>query len=243
MKSLFATKKFRESALSVKSGDYRKVVLFQTFVIGIGLTVMPYLRLLGISGMFHHVLYALFLMLSGLYIFYLWNLLKNLTSNTLLIKGIFYFLLFTFLLALCTENPFYRIVHAHERPLCLFVIHFFLLLIEFTVILYVMKDVFSGKVFSASKLWGSACIYLMIALFFASIFELIHTLHLGSFGTEIRSGFPAFSESVHYSISNLIKLEDHYPHAIDVFKKIKVVESAWGDLFIALLVGNLLNKG
>lgn len=208
----------------------------------LGLTLSPAFNMLGLGGVFRSLVYAFFLLLSGVYIFYLWNLLRNFTTKALLIKSVFYLLLAVFALAILIENPFYKCIAAGNRANFLFIIHLALLLIELIVTAYAIADVFSGRTMSASKLWGSACIYLMTALLFASIFDLVQILHPLSFGISIPLGFASYSESVYYSINALIKLEDRYQQATAFVKKLKTIESVCGDLFIALLVGNLLNK-
>jgi hypothetical protein len=82
----------------------------------------------------------------------------------------------------------------------------------------------------------------MMIMAFASVYDIINIVQPMSFGKELRVGFSSYSESVYYSIHSLIKLEDYFPNASRLMKNISIIETVWGDLFLALLVGNLLNK-
>ena len=65
--------------------------------------------------------------------------------------------------------------------------------IEITVISFAIRDIFSGEYLTVDKLWGSACIFLMIAISFGSLYDLICIVKPGSLGAPIELGLANYS--------------------------------------------------
>lgn len=229
------------SLAAKKSNDYKYVVIFQAIVLILGLTLSDFLNFIQ-PGKFRSFIYALFLVFGVIYMFSLWNLLKDFTSNTWFLKIVFWLLVCAYIIALMVENPFIKIISQESRPPFLFFIHLILFSIEIVVIFLAIRDIFSGDHASQSKLWGSACIYLLIIFTFSSLYDLIVISNPDAFGKFLRAGFSSYSECVYYSLKSLLKMESIYSDTNRIVHNISVIQSLTGELFLALLVGNLLSK-
>jgi len=225
-----------------KKRDFRATVILQTLIIFSALLLKDIFLLFGIenSYVFRD---SLFLLLGAIYVLILWHLLTNFTNNKILQYALLAVIIATYALALVTLNPFYSLfpTEQEEQPY-LFIIHFVLFIVEATVIVFSILDIFSEDRLSQEKLWGSACIYLMIALCFGSIYDLINIAKPGSFGVPVHLGLESYSECIYYSMTVLAGMDNIYGDSIKLIRNIGVLEALWGNLFIVLLVGRLLSQ-
>ena len=224
-----------------KSNDYKNLMIFQTLLIVLGLILSPLVAVFDL-GKLRPILYILFLLSGGAYILFLWNMLRNFTQIKWLRQGTLWLLLTTIVFSMALENPVVKIISEQNRAPYLLFVHGSLFLVELLLIIYSMRDIFSGNTLSASRLWGSASLYLMIALAFASLYDVVIIFNPNGFGMKLRPGFPSYSESIYYSINSLVKWNDTFPDSIKLVKNLRLIQAVFGELFIALLVGNLLNK-
>jgi hypothetical protein len=138
-----------------------------------------------------------------------------------------------------TEFPYYKVLDI-ERQTTLLIIHGLLFPIEITVIGFALRDIFMGQYFTPDKLWGSACVFLMIGISFGSLYDLLCTINPGSLGVPIELGFPTYSECVNYSFCILGGVDTGYPNTTKIIRNISVIEAVWGTLFSVLIIGKLL---
>jgi hypothetical protein len=144
------------------------------------------------------------------------------------------------IVGILAEFPYYKIIQIADRQLFLLIIHSLLFIIEVTVISYAIRDIFSGEFLTPDKLWGSACIFLMIGISFGSLYDLICIIRPGSLGEAIELGLPSYSECVTYSLSVLGGLDPNHPNAVRLIRNISVLEAVWSNLFVVLIVGKLM---
>ena len=222
-----------------KQKDYRNVVLMQTMIIVMGLTFTDFLALGGIEVPFNWF-ETLSILFAGLYFYLLWDLLKDFTTNKVLVQTVIIVLIIDFILAILTVNPIYTIIPETQRQLVFFIFHFALFAVETTVIGYSIVDIFRGEFMTPDKLWGSACVYLMIGIAFGSLYDIINIIQPGSFGEMINLGVESYAECIYYSMNVLGGLDTAYPNPTKLIRNIGVIEAVWGNLFIVLLIGNLL---
>jgi len=175
-----------------------------------------------------------------IYSFLLWDLLRNFTKNQYLIVTIFFTLVLIVMVGLVVENPFIQIINPEYRRPFLLGIHGALFPIEVLVISFTIVDVFKGKFLSSERLWGAACIFLMIGISFASLYDLISIIHPGSLGVIIPLGLESYSECIYYSFNVLGGLDTAYPEPIKLIRNLGVIEAVWGNLFTVLIIGKLL---
>jgi len=226
-----------------KIKDYKNIVALQTLIILSALLLKDILAMSGMnvhtSNVFRDVL---FLLLGGLYVYILWDLLRNFTQNRPLVIILLGFIVFALGLAFVTVNPFYQFFDTEaEQRIYLFFIHLVLFAVETTVIFHSIYDIFSGHRLSEEKIWGSACIFLMIGISFGSLYDLINIVNPGSMGVPLAQGLESYTTCISYSMT-IIGGHESYPNAIPLITNLSVVEAVWSNLFVVLLVGRLLGK-
>jgi hypothetical protein len=222
-----------------KQKDYRNIVITQVVLITAGLTLYGPLLENTSSGI-SKLLITLFSIFALIYAFLLWDLLRNFTENSRLIVAVLLTLIGISVLGLLTEFPYYKLIETQNKQAVLLVIHGLLFPIEVLVITYAIRDIFMSQYFTPDKLWGSACVFLMIGISFGSIFDLICISNPGSLGIPIELGLPNYSECVSYSFHVLGGIDTDYPDANRLIKNISVIEAVWGNLFTVLIIGKLM---
>jgi hypothetical protein len=225
--------------LDEKKKDYRNIVIIQTVLITVGLLLSDII-LKEQESIKSKLIITLFSTFSAVYAFLLWDMMRNFTNNQLLIKGILLTIVLVVIVGLLTEFPFYNILKFDNRRLYLFILHGFIFPIEILVIALVIRDVFGSNYLTSEKLWGAACVFLMIGISFASLYDLINFASPGAFGVELPLGIPSYSESIYYSFNILGGTETVYPNPIRIVRNIGVIEAVWGNLFVVLIIGRLL---
>lgn len=226
-----------------KRKDYRNIVILQTLIIISALLLKDVLSFSGVGTRTSYIIRdTLFLSLGGIYVFILWDLLRNYVQDKRLIRGMFYVILITLGLAVVTVNPFYKVfpTEAAQQPY-LFIVHLVLFIVEATVIYYAIVDLFSGDRLSTEKLWGTVCIYLMIGISFGSVYDLINIIRPGSMGIPLEMGLESYAVCIFYSM-NMIGGHDAFEDAHPLIHNIGVIETVWSNLFVVVLVGRLLTK-
>lgn len=222
-----------------KQKDYRNVVLIQIIIIVGGLTLTEPV-LLDSKSPESKLIITIFLLFSTTYMFLLWDLLRNFTDNRSLIITIFFVLSGIVIIGCLGEFPYYQIIDVPDRRIYLLILHGLLFPIEITVISFTIRDMFSGGFLSPVKLWGAACVYLMIGITFASLYDLITIAWPGTLGINVELGFPNYSECIRYSFSILGGVETGIEGTSHFIRNISVVEGIWGALFSMLIIGKLL---
>ncbi len=222
-----------------KLKDYQRVVLVQALIVGVGMVLSSLFDPAekSFEGILVNVTFSGF---GVLYSFLLWDMLRNFTSSLLLVRGIFLTLILIVIVGLLVENPFVSVIDQSYRRSFLIGIHGTLFPIEVIVIVYTIRDVFSGTYLSTDKLWGAACVYLMIGISFASLFDIINIINPGSLGEEIPLGLNSYTECIYYSFNILGGLDTAYPNPSKLFRNLGVLEAVWGNLFAILIIGKLL---
>jgi hypothetical protein len=224
-----------------KSKDYRNTVIIQVIIVIAGMVLSPFLNFADPSNV-DKLIITLFSGFGALYAFLLWDLLKDFTNSRSLVTVVLIILFIITALGLAGEFPYYQILEIKNRPLYLFFLHGLLFPIEVMVIGYTIKDLFSGNEFTNSKLWGAACVYLMIGISFGSLYDLLHITGMASFGKPMMTlGLESYSESIYYSFTILGGLDSSFENASKLIRNIGVVEAVWGNLFAILIIGKLLS--
>ena len=222
---------------------YRNIVLLQTILI---VSALLFKDILYTSGLDKNMAYVIadsfFLLTAGVYILVLLSMLQRFTTHKTLAAILFIFLIGAYVLALLTVNPLYDFFpDENSRRPYLFVIHLIFFSIEAIVIYYSIYDIFSGNRLSVEKIWGSACIYLMIGICFGSLYDLISIMNPGCMGVPIPLGLGSYMDCIAFSMT-IIGGHEAYPDALPLILKIGVIEAVWANLFVVLLVGRLLGQ-
>ena len=182
---------------------------------------------------------TLFSLFSGLYVFLLWDLMRNFVASSMIVKSVFIIISLVIIIGFLTEFPYYNILEFENRRAYLFALHVSIFPIEVFVIFLSIRDIFRSNKLTISKIWA-ACVYLMIRVAFASLYDLINFISPGCFGVVLPLGIPSYSECIYYSFNILGGTDTIYQDPIRLVRNIGVIEAVWGNLFAILIIGRLL---
>lgn len=221
-----------------KTKDYRNIVLIQVVIIVFGLTLSgPILE--DSTSAYAKFVISVFSFFGALYTYLLCDLLRNFTRNQALLIVIFTLLTVTIGIGILAEFPYYKIIEITNRRALLLTVHGLLFPIEVTVIAFAIRDIFSGSHLTPDKLWGAACVFLMVGISFGSLYDLLTIAYPGGLGTQVELGFPNYSECVTYSFCVLGGMDSgHEP--VKLIRNIATLEAVWGNLYGMLIIGKLL---
>mgnify|MGYP006921589259 CR=1 FL=1 len=222
-----------------KNKDYRNVVIIQIIIVVSGLVLTTFTNYEE-PAFKDKLIITLFSGFAAFYAFLLWDLLKDFTSNRKLIGVVLVVLTIITITGLLGEFPFYKVLHIENRREYLFALHASLFPIEILVISFAIRDLFSGNVFTPSKLWGAAAVYLMIGISFASLYDLINIASPGMLGVDLTLGIESYSEFIYYSFAILGGLDNAYQNPAHLLRNLSVIEAVWGNLYAILIIGKLL---
>lgn len=222
-----------------KSKDFRNVVFIQVLIIVSGLVLSTFTNFSEPEAK-DKLIITLFSGFGALYAFLLWDLLKDFTTSRILVRVVLGMLFMITILGFLGEFPYYKILDIQNRRAYLLIIHGLLFPIEVIIIGFAIRDLFSGKQFSVGKLWGAACVYLMIGISFGSLYDLINIIVPESFGVPITLGLESYSESIYYSFNILGGLDTAYTSPTKLVRNIGVIEAVWANLYAILIIGKLL---
>ncbi len=222
-----------------KQKDYRNVVVIQIIIVIFGLTLSEPL-LTDSQSAESKLIISVFSFFGATYAFLLWDLLRNFTDNRTLIMVIFVVLSGIVITGILVEFPYYQILHIPNRQLYLLTIHGLLFPIEVTVISFAIRDIFSAGFMAPDKLWGAACVFLMVGISFGSLYDLITIARPGSLGINVELGLPNYSECVTYSFCVLGGVDPGIAGTSKFIRNISVIEAVWGTLYGMLIIGKLL---
>lgn len=222
-----------------KKKDYRNVVIIQIIIVVSGLVLTTFTNYEE-PAFKDKLIITLFSGFGAFYAFLLWDLLKDFTTNRKLIGVVLFALSTITIVGLMGEFPFYKVLEIENRREYLFGLHAALFPIEVIVIGYAIRDLFSGNVFTPSKLWGAAAVYLMIGISFGSLYDLLNIAMPGALGTDLTLGIESYSECIYFSFAILGGLDNAYQEPAQLLRNIGVIEAVWGNLFAILIIGKLL---
>lgn len=229
----------RSALQKEKTKDYRNVVLIQILIIVFGLTLSGPILEDSRSELSKFII-TIFSFFGALYTYLLCDLLRNFTRNRVLLGIIFTLLIVTIGVGILSEFPYYQVIHVTNRQALLLIVHGLLFPIEITVIAFAIRDIFSGSHLTPDKLWGAACVFLMVGISFGSLFDLLTIANPGGLGADIELGFPNYSECVTYSFCILGGV-DPALEPIKLVRNIATIEAVWGNLYGMLIIGKLLS--
>ncbi|HOX82385.1 MAG TPA: hypothetical protein PLS08_05105 [Chryseolinea sp.] len=222
-----------------KQKDFKNVVLTQIIIIVFGLTISGFL-VEGSQTSEAKLAITVFNIFGIGYSFLLWDLLRNFTKSQTLINSCLIILVCIVILGTLLEFPYYTILHVPDRRLALLLIHGLFFPIELIIIGFCIRDIFSGEFLTPDKLWGSACVFLMIGLTFASLFHLICIIKPGSLVDDPDIALINYSECVYHSLAILGGMDPDHPNASRLIRNISVMEAVWSNLFVVLIIGKLM---
>lgn len=231
--------------LSGKELTDEKIQDFKTLLIAQGLIVLSLFLLNFFSWLqFPYYIEAsetFFFGALGLYAFQLWDMLRNYTNSPALILTNFIFIMGMFLIGFIAVNPFVPMPVTPAYKFVLILVQVCLLGVECTVIYFTLIEFFKRDLGMPMRLWGAACIYLMIGFAFGSAYEIICILEVQCLGVSVPLRTIAFMMRYEFSLMVLGGMDNPYQVAGMVLS-LGTVEALCGQLFVVLIVGRLLMK-
>jgi hypothetical protein len=227
------------AASTEKQKDYRNIVLIQIIIIVFGLTLSEFV-LEGSKTPAAKLVISIYSVFGLTYSFLLWDLLRNFTTNKLLIRFYLVLLFGGIGIGILVEFPYYTILEVPDRRLVLLLVHVLLFITELIIISFAIRDIFSGEFLTPDKLWGSACVFLMIGISFGSLYDLICIIKPGSLNKALEMGWANYSECITYSLCILGGTDPGQPEASRLIRNIGVLEAVWSNLFVVLVIGKLM---
>ena len=155
--------------------------------------------------------------------------------NLIFIMGVFF-------AGTIVANPFIPMAPTVPYRLLLALIQVALLTVECTVIGYTLSEFFRKDLGMPIRLWGAACIYLMIGLAFGSIYEILCVLNIRCLGADIPLRTVGLMKRYGYSLTVLSGMNSPFGNASDMIFSMGTVEALWGQIFIVLIVARLLTS-
>ena len=223
-----------------KIQDFKRLTLVQGCLI-FSLFLLDLFKYFGFP---YHVEIAetIFFASLGFYAFNLWDMLRNYATSHRIILINFIFIMGVFLVGFIAVNPFFPMPITPAYKTVLAGIQVCLLVVEGTVIYYTLMEFFKKDLGMSMRLWGAACIYLMIGLAFGSAYELVCILEIQCMGVDIPLRAIGMMKRCELSLMVLSGMESPYGNAIGMIFSTGMVEALLGQLFIVLIVGRLLMK-
>ncbi len=232
--------KGRLGTLLEKRRDYKNLLIMQALLISAVLFIQDTLELIGLS-LAGKIADSLVLSIGGGYLYLLFDMLGNYTQSPVRKRIMLAVLITTYANAILFANPFFTIIEGNALRAWLFGVHGGLFYIEVTMLYYCIIDIFRDTNDTTNKLYGAACIYLMIGISFGSLYDVANLAFPGSLGIAFEYGLPGYLKCLHYSFSILSGLDTPYPDAFNLIKNIGIIESIYSNLYVVLVVGRLLS--
>lgn len=184
-----------------------------------------------------------FFMVLGVYVYLLWDTLRNYTSNKTIILINFIFIIGVFVLGTFVANPFFDFFDKSglTYKILLLFTQVSLLTVESCVIYFTVVEFFKKEFNLPIKLWAAACIYLMTGLAFGSFYEMLCIFDVDCLGIEIPLQTMALMKRMGYSMMVLSGMDTPYTPT-GVIYMASTFEALWGQLFVILIVGRLMMK-
>lgn len=227
-------RKFGKTLLPTK--NYMQVALIEIMLIFSVLLMGDIAAALGSSSAGSAVSMAL-LIPEAVYVFILFRLTTLLTDNRIMQRIVAVLLVAAAILSVIGLLPLMS--GDESKSHVLIAVHLILCFIECYLIALGLQDIYIDKLTLRERLWGSVAMYLLIAIGWASFYEIFlltdHTL----FGVELIPGYQTYSEALYYSLCSLSGTGSIYANPNHLIRNLSLIESVWGVLFLVMLIGRV----
>lgn len=184
----------------------------------------------------------LFLATTIWYMYSLFKMVKGFESNTKMVNTVYIVLITAFVIGATLASPGVQVLDEPVKRFVLFCVQCSLYYSFCTMIYFTIIEIFSENSNMEERMWGSASIFLMISISFASVYDIVCLVYPNATGVLHEMRFHSYMMCVSYSLNVVGALDTSYPDAIPIIKDVSVIEAVWSHLFAVLLVGRLLSK-
>ena len=223
-----------------KLKDFKNVVYVQMALLLTTLLLKGILDLLNIpeNGPLTE---TLFYSVLGIYVYLLWDMLRNYTRSKTLLIMLLILIMGTFSFGVIFINPFFTLIEGTVFRIAAGIIMFTLLVVEISVMYFTIMEMFKRDLPVNERLLGATCIYLIMGISFASVYEIIATINETSMAFDLPLGTQHFMKSISFSFLTLAGIDNPYTCS-ELVINVSAIEAIWGNLFIVFVVGRLLYK-
>lgn len=224
-----------------KLKDFKNVVLIQISLI-FCCTILPFVIKsfwpLGAVQLTE----TIFIVVLGIYVWNLWDMLRNYTRSTLILFLLLILIMGVFVVSAVVYNPFNRLIEGEALRIISLCVITGLLVVELFVMNYTLRELSKRDLPIEEKLWGAACVYLLIGIDFAGIYELAYLFDHSSLLPEIPLGPIHYLKAIAFSFTVLSGIELSMAQPTELVSYIASLEAIWGNLFVVFVVGRLMYK-
>lgn len=218
--------------------NYRRVAVIEILLIFLVLLAGDMAQLFGIDPA--HASVTTFLLIpEALYLYVLYQLGKNLTQNLrihMLMRAVIGGIIICSLAGL---NPWME-EGALQNGLLLSA-HSLLCVLECYLIALGLQDIYLDKLSLKDRLWGSVAMYLLIAIGWASFFEIFLLLDHHALGVALTPGYETYAEALYFSLCSISGTGTVYTAPAHFMRNLALIEAVWGVLFLVMLIGRVFS--
>lgn len=184
----------------------------------------------------------IFLLTTIWYMYSLYKMVRCFDSNAKIVNGMYIALVTAFVIGATLASPGVEIFDDVTKRFILFGVQVTLYSSFCMLIYYTIIEIFGENSNMEERMWGSAAVFLMIAISFASMYDIVCLVYPNATGVLHEMRFHSYMMCVAYSLNVVGALDTAFPEAIPIVKDISILEAVWSHLFGLLLVGRLLSK-
>lgn len=219
-----------------KRHDYRNVTLTLVVMMIIGLISEDFLKMLGWVGS-GHTMWYLFQVCMAFYLYLLWDLFRNFTSQKILKRAALTWIVGIFGISFIWNNFLYDpswVPHMNAW------LHLGVFGLEAVIISLATHDLLSGPRNTVDKLWASAAIYFMFGFACANLFAAIQLVEPDAYGPLPNRELSGYFEGLYLSFTALSGADNAYDKLSHLIRNLGLLEATVGQLYLVLLIGRVL---
>ncbi len=219
--------------------NYRQVAVVEILLIFLVLSMGD---LAGVFGWDVHgpAVRGLLLLPEALYLIILFQLGKHLQPNRRIQQLLLTVVLAIAVLSFLGLNPLFSLGEA-QVPV-LIGVHVLLCGLECYLIALGLQDIYLDRLALKDRLWGSTAMYLLIAIGWASFYELFLLLDHDALGVALTPGYETYSEALYFSLCSLSGTGTIYSAPEHYIRNFALIEAVWGVLFLVMLIGRVFSN-
>ncbi|HAA17163.1 MAG TPA: hypothetical protein DCE41_37800 [Cytophagales bacterium] len=225
-----------------KSNLYGRLLLFVLFICITVLISSESAFLLGDPVVGPKIGGTVFSLLLVGFLFYTVELLKVLgVTNPRFLNLIYIYAVGGVVGGVYIANPFVDVLSYPAKQVVYSFFHICNATLYLVICRFILQDIFRSEETHSDHIWGAIVVYFLIIIFFGDLFEIITLARPGLLGQVYEIGWPNYIQCLMYSMNAISGIDSVYPETHNLIKKLSVLESIIGNLFLVVILGRLLS--
>lgn len=216
--------------------NYVQVAIIEIILIFCVLSMGDIARIFGLQPT-HPIVAGALLIPEAIYLYILYQLATFLTENKLIHRIILILFIIVAILSIIGLSPL--LANAAIKTDILIVVHICLCAVECYLIALGLQDIYLDKLSLKDRLWGSVAMYLLIAIGWASFYEIFLLFDHGILGVVLIPGYQTYAEALYFSLCSLSGTGSIYTAPDHLIRNLALIEAVWGVLFLVMLIGRV----